>query len=155
MFSEGIKCEHILDIQQVRLSGPLTTLEKNRSFQPQIGPQTIFWEVSALLDVRHFPKLQSLQYSVAIAVTEAIRGTSSDKLFQELGLEILKSRYWLRKLCLFYKLIKEQSPAYLFQLIPQNKTPYTTRSVQKSQIPFFKTKTNFLKNFFFPAVRLA
>ena len=155
MFSEGIKWEHILDIQQVRLSRRLTTLEKSRSFQPQIGPQKFFWEVSALLDVRHFPKLQSLQYSVEIAVTEAIRGTSSDKLFQELGLEILKSRYWLRKLCLFYKLIKEQSPAYLFQLIPQNKTPYTTRSVQKSQIPFFKTKTNFLKNFFFPAVRLA
>ena len=75
-----------------------------------------FWEVSALLDVRHCPKLQSLQYSAAIAITGGIRGTSSDKLFQELDLETLKSRHWLRKLCLFYKLIKEQSPAYLFQL---------------------------------------
>ena len=28
------------------------------------------------------------------------------------------------------------------------------KSVQKSQIPFFKTKTNFLKNSFFPAVIL-
>ena len=93
MFSEGIKWEHILDIQQVRLSRRLTTLEKIRSFQPQIGPQKFFWEGSALLDVRHFPKLQSIQYSVEIAVTEAIRGTSSDKLFQELGLEILKSRH--------------------------------------------------------------
>ena len=47
------------------------------------------------------------------------------------------------KLCLFYKLIKEESPAYLFQLIPENNTSYTTKSVQKSQIPFFKTKTHF------------
>ena len=29
--------------------------------------------------------LESLQYSAAIAVTGAIRGTSSEKLFQELG----------------------------------------------------------------------
>ena len=98
--------------------------------------------------------LESLQYSAAIAITRAIRGTSSEKLFQELGLETLNSRCWLRKFCIFYKLIKEQSPAYLFQLIPENKTPYTTRSIQKSQIPFLKTKTNFFKNSFFPAVRL-
>ena len=73
--------------------------------------------------------LESLQYNAAIAITGAIRGTSSEKLFQELGLETLKSRRWLRKLCLFYKLIKEKSPAYLFQLIPENNTTYSTRSV--------------------------
>ena len=67
--------------------------------------------------------LESLQYSAAIAITGAIRGTSSEKLLQEIGLETLTSRRRLRKLCLFYKLIKEQSPAYLFQLIPENKTP--------------------------------
>ena len=98
--------------------------------------------------------LESLQYSTAIAITRVIRGKSSQKLFQELGLETLKSRRWLRKLCLFYKLIKEQSPAYLFQLIPENKTRHTTRSVQQSQIPFLKTKINFFKNSFFPAVIL-
>ena len=98
--------------------------------------------------------LESLQYSAAIAITGGIRGTSSEKLFQELGLETLKSRSWLRKLCLFYKSIKEQSAAYLFQLIPENKIPYTTRNVQKSQIPFSKRKTNFFKNYFFVSVIL-
>ena len=77
-----------------------------------------------------------------------------EKLFQELGLETLKSRRWLRKLCSFYKLIKEKSPAYLFQLILENKTPYTTRNAQKSQFPFLKTKTNFFKSSFVPAVML-
>ena len=98
--------------------------------------------------------LESLQYSAAIAITGAIRGTSSEKLLQEIGLETLTSRRRLRKLCLFYKLIKEQSPAYLFQLIPENKVLYTTRTVQKRQIPFFKTKTKIFKNSFFPAVIL-
>ena len=42
--------------------------------------------------------LGSLQYSAAIAITGEIRGTQSDKLFQELGLETLKLRRWLKKL---------------------------------------------------------
>ena len=64
--------------------------------------------------------LEPLQYGAAIALTGGIRGTSSKKLFQELGLETLKSSRWLRKLCLFYKLIKERLSAYPFQLIPEN-----------------------------------
>ena len=84
--------------------------------------------------------LESFQYSNEIAITEAIKGTSSEKLFQELSLKTLKSRHWLRKLCLLYKLIKEKSPGYLFQLIPENNTPYTMGRIQKTQIPFFKKK---------------
>ena len=34
--------------------------------------------------------LQSIQYNAAIAIIGAIRGTSSEKIFQELGLESLK-----------------------------------------------------------------
>ena len=33
---------------------------------------------------------ESIQYNAAIAITGAIRGTSSEKLYQELGLESLK-----------------------------------------------------------------
>ena len=43
-----------------------------------------------------FPK-----YNTAIAITGAIRGTSSENLSQKLGLETLKTKTWLRKLCLF------------------------------------------------------
>ena len=75
-------------------------------------------------------------------------------LFQELGLKTLKSTRWLRKLCLFDKLIKEKSPAYPSQQIPENSTSCTTRSLQKSETPFFKTKTNFFKNYLFPAVTM-
>ena len=48
--------------------------------------------------------LESIQYNAAMAITGTIRGTSPEKLFQELGLEILKSRRWFRKLYLFYKI---------------------------------------------------
>ena len=55
--------------QQTSLTGRPTTLEQKKSLQPQFapvrpwfGPQIIF-EVSALLDVRHCPKLQSCAIS--------------------------------------------------------------------------------------------
>ena len=73
-------------------------------------------------------------------------------IFQELGLESLKSRRWLRKLCLFYKTFHKKSPSYLFQLIPPNNNVYATRSSQSNKISSFKTRHNFFKDSFFPAV---
>ena len=43
-------------------------------------------------------KIESLQYNATLAITGAIRGSSREKLFQELGFEYLSSRRWLRKL---------------------------------------------------------
>ena len=37
-------------------------------------------------------RIESIQYNAAIAITSAIRGTSSKKLYQELGLEPLRSK---------------------------------------------------------------
>ena len=84
-----------------------------------------------------------------MAITGAIRGTSREKIYQELGLESLQLRPWYRKLCLFYKVFKNQHPKYLFNLIPVRSTPYATRTV--GNIPLVKTKYNFLKNSFFPS----
>ena len=95
--------------------------------------------------------LQSIQYNAAIAITGAIRRTLSEKLFQELGLETLKSRRWFRKLYLIYKILYSKSPSYLFKLIPENNNPYASRSALNNQIPS-NVKTNFFKNSFSPAV---
>ena len=50
-------------------------------------------------------KLESIQYNAALALTGAIRGSSREKLYQELGLESLQLRRWYRKLCCFIKFI--------------------------------------------------
>ena len=97
-------------------------------------------------------RLESSQYNAAIAITGAIRRTSSEKRFQELGLETLKSRHWFRKLYLFYKILHSKSPSYLFNLMPENYNPYASRSALNNQIPFFNAKITFLLNSFFPAV---
>ena len=47
-------------------------------------------------------KLESVQYKTTLAITGAMQGNSRDKLYQELGLESLKSRRWYKRLsCLF------------------------------------------------------
>ena len=62
-------------------------------------------------------KIESVPCNASLAMTGAIRGTSREKLYEELGLESLRSRRWLRHMCYFYKLIKTQKPLYLFNLI--------------------------------------
>ena len=39
-------------------------------------------------------KIESVQYNASLAIAGAIRGTSKEKLYQELGLESLRSRRW-------------------------------------------------------------
>ena len=80
------------------------------------------------------------------------RRTSKEKLFEELGLESLQHRWWYRKLCCFYKILKDQSPKYLFNIIPKLNRPYPTRNA--NNIPHFKVKHSFFKNIFFPSVIL-
>ena len=43
-------------------------------------------------------KIEKLQYDAALAITGCIRGTSKEKLYNELGLEYLSQRRWMRKL---------------------------------------------------------
>ena len=43
-------------------------------------------------------KLESLQYNATLAITGAIKGSSTEKIYEELGLESLKSRRWYRKM---------------------------------------------------------
>ena len=79
--------------------------------------------------------MKSIQYNACLAITE--------KIYQELGLESLQLRRWYRKLCLFYKVFKNEHPKYLFNLIPVRSAPCATRTV--GNIPLIKTKHNFQK----------
>ena len=94
--------------------------------------------------------IESIQYNAAVCITGAIRETSKEKLFEELGLESLQHRPWYRKLCCFYKILKDQSPKYLFNIIPKLNRPYSTKNA--NNIPHFKVIHSFFRNTFFPSV---
>ena len=89
--------------------------------------------------------MEFIQCNACLAITGAIRGTSREKIYLELGLESLQLCRWYRNLGLFYKAFKNEHPKYLFHLIPVKCTPYVTRT--EGNIPLIKTKHNFIENF--------
>ena len=46
-------------------------------------------------------KMESVQYNATLAITGAVRGSSRENFYQELGLESLQQRRWYRKICYF------------------------------------------------------
>ena len=62
-------------------------------------------------------KLESVEYNAVLAMADAIKGTSCEKIYQELGLESLKSRRWYRRPSWMFKIMKKKVPNYLLNLI--------------------------------------
>ena len=94
--------------------------------------------------------IESVQYNAALAIIGAIRGSSREKLYRELGLESLQDRRWCRKLCFYYKVRHGICPTYLTELVPIEKSSnYNLRSKYSSKIPFIRTER--FKSTFFPS----
>ena len=73
-------------------------------------------------------KIESVQYNASLAIRGTIRGTYQEKLYQRLGLESLRTRRWLKRVCYFYKPIKIQKSLYLFNLIPPKLNSFRYRN---------------------------
>ena len=94
-------------------------------------------------------KLESVQYSAALAVTGTSRGTSREKLYTELGWESLSSRRWSRRLTSFYKIINNLSPAYTKDPIPPlHQSQYSLRC--QDVIGRLRARTEKFKSSFYP-----
>ena len=89
-------------------------------------------------------KLESIQYKAALAIIGVLQSTSREKIYQELGLESLKSR----TCSLLFKIMKEEAQNYLINLIP--KCEQTTRTRDNS-MPVYHCRTESFKHSFFPS----
>ena len=136
----------ILKLQNVLPRSALLTVYKS-FIRPLLDYGDIIYD-KAFNESFH-EKLESLQYNAALAITGAIKGSSTEKLYEELGLESLKSRRWYRKMSLFYKVFKNESPRYLFNTIPNNNEQRQTR--HSDNIPTFFARHDYFKNSFFPS----
>ena len=94
-------------------------------------------------------KIESIQYNARLATTGAVRGTSKEGLYKELGLESFQHRRWYRKLCYLYKMVVNKSPNHLFKVVPASNTNYNIRNT--NDIPLMYIKHNFFENTFFPS----
>ena len=93
-------------------------------------------------------KLETLQYKAALDITGSIQGTSKVELYMELGLESLKSRRWLRRLCCFYKIKTFGLPFHLSNLISSGVHSYNTRNSEN--VVTYDCRTDTFKYSFFP-----
>ena len=55
-------------------------------------------------------KIGSVQYNAALAITGTVRLISKVKLYQELGLESLKYRKWVKRPCYLHKVVSIKLP---------------------------------------------
>ena len=93
-------------------------------------------------------RLKSVQYSAALALA-AWKGTSYDKLLDELGWEYLYHRPWFRRLSYFYSTVNGNSPEYLKAELPQPEIyNYEFRSEGVFERSHVRTKR--FDNTFFP-----
>ena len=77
-------------------------------------------------------------------------GSSTEKIYEELSLESLKSKRWYRKMSFLYKVLKSESLSYMLNTIPNiNKKQHQTRN--SDNIPSFFDKHGYCKNSFFPS----
>ena len=90
-------------------------------------------------------KIQSVQYNAALAITGAIRGSSRERLYEELGLESLGERRWYHKLVYFFNIALGNSPR---TLLPLKQCSYD--QARSNIFRTFKTNTEYFKNSFFP-----
>ena len=95
---------------------------------------------------RFSDKIESVQYNSALAINGPIRGTSKEKLYQELGIESLKDRRWLTRMSYLYKIISTKLPPYLYELIPPLQRPHRYPGCFQT----FRCRTTFFQNWFLP-----
>ena len=94
-------------------------------------------------------KLESVQYSAALAVTGTWRGTSREKLYAELGWESLCFRRWSRRLTLFYKILNNLTPLYTKEPIPTlHQSNYSLR--HQDAVGRMRARTEKFKSSFYP-----
>ena len=147
-FEEHLK---IITTKVNKTIGLLQKLQKTLSravliimYKAFVRPRLVYGDIiyDESYNERFHQKLESIQYNACLALSGAIRGSSREKPYHDLGLESLQ-----RRRCLFYKIFKENKPIYLFKLIPTKKSNYNTRNTDK--ITLFYTKLKFFKNYLF------
>ena len=62
--------------------------------------------------------LDSTQYQAALAITDVWKGTSQNKIYDELGWETLPDRRWSRRLSHIFKIINNNTTDYLKLPLP-------------------------------------
>ena len=92
--------------------------------------------------------IERVQYKAALIVSGCWKGTSQEKLYEELGWESLSDRRWIRRLSTFYKITNGLTPSYLSDHIPKRNE--ISISLRNRDVIAPLTRTERYENSFFP-----
>ena len=126
---------------------PLLTMYKY-FIRPHLDHGNIIYNPT--YDALFHQKLQSIQNNSAQALKDTIGGTSKEKLYNELGFEILEKRIWYMKLCCIFEILGYQCLKHLFSVISIFVSIYNTRNT--NHIHLFKLKHSYQNSFFLSAI---
>ena len=87
-----------------------------------------------------YEKLESIWCNAALDLTGAIKESSREKLYQDLGLESLQLRRWHRRLYCFNRIYNKQTHDYLSELTSIRNKMYQTIDVVYIPLLFLKTR---------------
>ena len=96
-------------------------------------------------------KIESVQKRAARIVSGALIRTPTVLMYDELGWESLSIRRKKKRLCTYYKILNNESPKYLSDLLPDRVNERTTINLRNSQnTSRIGSRTETFLNTFFP-----
>lgn len=120
--------------------------------RPVMEYADVIWSGCTDTESDHFEHAD-VQYEAAKVVTGAIKGTSRQRLLEELGWESIKTRRIIHRIVLFYKIVNNYCPAFLLDLLPSQVFQRTHYSLCSSiNFSVFATRTERFRNSVFPSV---
>ena len=111
--------------------------------RPLLEYGDIIWDNCSIENKRN---LENIQLDAARILTGATKLCSTQKLYNDTGLELLNSRRSKHKLCQLYKMINNLTPHYLQQLLPQrvqHQSRYSLRNINNFSIPGARSTLHF------------
>ena len=128
--------------------------------RPHLDYGDTVFDIAELDKLSIFPSLPSnfiskevekIQYKAARIVSGAWKGTSRDKLYENLGWESLQSRRTTRKLCILYEVKNTNFPAYLKNILDNQEFTERSRYFNTATLKPFICKSKSFKLSFFPS----
>jgi len=97
--------------------------------------------------------IEQVQYRAARAITGTWKGSSRDKLYDELGWETLSYRRWLRRLLLMFKIHNNMTPSFLKDNITPGRPSFNRINNQLNYHEIFCNTERYNNSFFPDAIR--
>ena len=97
-------------------------------------------------------RLEAIQTTAATVIAGAMKGTSTSKLYEEVGWETLAERRDKAKLIIMYKIVNNLTPSYLRDLLPETPPSAINHNTRhRPEIYPFCARTSLLDKSFFPS----